>query len=105
MDDYIKAVTVSDIPPGSIKTVVLSGRKLSIANVDGEFFAIDDACSHAQCSLGTEGFIDGTVVTCGCHGATFDVTSGKVMSLPATTGIATYQTKVEGNNVFVKISP
>lgn len=105
MDDYIKAIAVRDIPPGSMKTVILSGRKLSIANLDGEFFAIDDTCSHAQCSLGTEGFIDGTVVTCGCHGATFDVRSGKVMSLPATTDIATYQTKVAGNDVFVKISP
>ncbi len=104
MDDYIKAVSVSDIPSGSMKTVILSGKKLSIANVDGEFFAIDDACSHAQCSLGTEGFIDGTVVTCGCHGATFDVRSGKVMSLPATTDVATYQTKVDGKDVFVKTS-
>lgn len=105
MDDFIKAVAASDIPSGNMKTVIISGKKLSIANVDGEFFAIDDTCSHAQCSLGTEGFIDGTVVTCGCHGATFDVTNGNVMSLPATTGIATYQTKVEGNDVFVKISP
>ena len=104
MDDYIKAVAVRDIPPGNMKTVIVFGKKLSIANVDGEFFVIDDTCSHAQCSLGTEGFIDGTVVTCGCHGATFDVTSGKVMSLPATVNIRTYQTKVEGNDVFVKLS-
>ena len=103
MDDYIKAVTVSTIPPGSMKTVVLSGRKLSIANVDGEFFAIDDTCSHAQCSLGTEGFIDGTVVTCGCHGATFEVTNGKVMSLPAVTDVASYPVKIDGGDILVKI--
>lgn len=103
MGDFIKACSITDLPSGSMKTVVVGGKKLVIANVDGEFFAIDDTCSHAQCSLGTEGFIDGNVVTCGCHGATFDVTSGKVMSLPATTDIATYQTKADGNNVLVKI--
>lgn len=103
MADYTKAVAVNELPLGSMKTVMVAGKKIAISHVDNEFFAIDDTCSHAQCSLGEEGFLDGTVVTCGCHGATFDVTSGKVMSLPATVDIATYQTKVVGNDVFVKI--
>lgn len=103
MADYIKAITVSDLPSGSMKTVIVAGKKIAVSHVDGEFFAIDDTCSHAKCSLGEEGFLDGNVVTCGCHGATFDVTNGKVMSLPATIDITTYQTKVEGNDVLVKV--
>lgn len=103
MADYTKAIAISDLPSGSMKTVMLAGKKIAVSHVDGEFFAIDDTCSHAQCSLGDEGFLDGNVVTCGCHGATFDVTSGKVLSLPATVDITTYQTKVEGNDVFVRV--
>ncbi len=103
MATFTKALGVSDLPPGSMKTVVVGGNKLAIANVDGDFFAIDDTCSHAQCSLGTEGFIDDNVVTCGCHGATFDVTSGKVMSLPAITDVASYPIKIVGGDILVKI--
>lgn len=103
MADYTKAVAVNELPSGNMKTVMVAGKKIAVSHVDDEFFAIADTCSHEQCSLGSEGFLDGNVVTCGCHGAQFDVTSGKVMSLPATTDIATYQTKVDGNDVFVKI--
>lgn len=103
MKNYIKALLIHEVPSGSMKTVVVGGKKLAIANVDGEFFAIDDTCSHAQCSLGTEGFIDDNVLTCGCHGATFDVTSGKVMSLPAITDVASYPVKINGEDVLVEI--
>ncbi len=103
MGNFVKALSVNNLPSGSMKTVVVGGRKLAIANVDGEFFAIDDTCSHEQCSLGSEGFLDGNVVTCGCHGAQFDVTSGKVLSLPVPTDVVSYPVKVEGNDVFIKI--
>lgn len=103
MADFIKALAVEDLPSGTKKTVSVGGKKIMIANVDGKYFAIDDLCSHAQCSLGIKGFLDGNTVICGCHGAQFDVTSGKVLSLPAPTDVASYETKVEGGDVWVKI--
>lgn|SRR3989344_3118621 len=103
MGTFTKAIRVSDVSPGTKKTVVVSGKKIAIANVDGEFFAIDDTCSHQQCSLGGEGFLDGGVIICGCHGAQFDVTDGKVLSLPAVSGVGSYQTKVEGEDILVSV--
>lgn len=103
MVQYIKALLVHDVPPGSMKTVRVGGKAVAIANVDGEVFAIDDICSHAQCSLGSEGFIDGNVVTCGCHGAQFDVTNGKVMSMPALTDVVSYPAKVVGQDVMIAL--
>ncbi len=103
MADFIKALTVNDIPSGSMKTVQVGGKKIALAHVDDEYFAIDDTCSHEQCSLGSEGFLDGNVVSCGCHGAQFDVTNGKVMSLPAPTDVGSYPVKVKGEDVLVQI--
>lgn len=100
---FVKAISVADISPGEKKTVFAGGHKLAVANIDGEFFAIDDACSHAQCSLGTEGFLDGNIVICGCHGAQFDMTNGKVLSLPAPIDVESYETKVENGFVWVQI--
>ena len=103
MGIFTKAIAVRDLSAGMKKTVMVAGKKLAIANVDGEFFAIDDACTHQECSLGTEGFLDGNVVICGCHGAQFDMTTGKVLSLPAPTDVTSYETKVENGDVLVNI--
>mgnify|MGYP001619987537 CR=1 FL=1 len=103
MATFTKAIAVDELSPGTKKTVMVGGKKIAIANVDGEFFAIDDTCTHEQCSLGTEGFLDGSVIICGCHGAQFDVTDGKVLSLPAPTDVGSYETKVENGEVFVNI--
>lgn len=103
MANFIKAASVRDIAVGTMKTVSLSGKRVAIANVDGEFFAVDDTCSHEQCSLGTEGMLDGSIIICGCHGAQFEVTTGKVLSLPAPTDISSYQVKIEGSDIYVAI--
>lgn len=101
---FVKATTVSDIPDGTMKTVVVQGKPLALSNVDGTFFAVDDICTHEHCSLGTEGFLDSSTITCGCHGAMYDATTGKVLSLPATQDLRSYDVKVEGADVFVKLS-
>ena len=103
MTQFIKAAAISDIPVGTKKTIMVAGKKLAIANVDGEFFAIDDTCTHQQCSLGTSGFLDGSAIVCSCHGAQFDVTTGEAMSLPATVDVTTYETRVEGTDVMVSV--
>lgn len=103
MGDSLVAAKITEIPNGSMKIVHLRGKTIAIANVDDHFFAIDDTCSHAQCSLGGEGFLDGSVVTCGCHGAQFDVTNGHVMSLPATENVASYPVRVKGTDILVEI--
>ncbi len=103
MGSFIKAAKVSDIPKGSMKPVAIGGKQITIANVDGEFFALDDNCTHENCSLSGEGFLDGNVVTCGCHGSQFDVTTGKVMSLPAPSNLLTYPTKVDGDDILLLV--
>lgn len=103
MSQSINVLTVSELPSGSMKTVTALGKRIAIANVGGQYFAVDDTCTHAQCSLGSEGFLDGSMVTCGCHGAQFDVASGKVMALPATTDLPVYEVTVEGDALMVHI--
>ena len=103
MSDVVKVAVTSEIPSGSMKTVVVRGKPIALVNVDGEFFAVADSCTHEQCSLGTEGFLDGSIVTCGCHGGQFEVTTGKVMSLPAPSDVSSHEVKVEGNDVLIKI--
>jgi nitrite reductase/ring-hydroxylating ferredoxin subunit len=103
MAKYTKALNKSDLVSGAKKTVNVAGKQLMIANIDGEFFAIDDACTHKGCSLGKEGMLNGSVVTCGCHGGQFDVTNGKVVAAPPSTDEAFYPVRVEGDDVMVLV--
>ncbi len=87
-----RAVTIAKphITPGELALVVVDGIRLAIGRADGRFYAIDDTCTHEQCSLSEEGTLEGTIVTCGCHGAQFDVTNGAVMAPPAPEPVKAY---------------
>jgi nitrite reductase/ring-hydroxylating ferredoxin subunit len=99
---YKQIAKVSDIPEGEIKTFEIDGKDISIANVNGEFFAIEDTCTHEQCSLG-DGELDEERVTCPCHGAQFNVKDGRVLALPAVEDVGTYMIKKEGEDILVEV--
>ena len=67
---------VSDFIPGKMHKVTIDGKDVLVVNIDGIYYAVNDTCTHAGASL-SEGSLDGTVVTCGWHGAKFDCKTGK----------------------------
>jgi 3-phenylpropionate/trans-cinnamate dioxygenase ferredoxin component len=101
-----RAVTVArttDIEPGELAAFDVAGARIAVANANGRFFAIDDTCTHEQCSLTEEGSLDGTVVTCACHGAQFDVTTGQVLAPPALEPLKSYPLRVEQGIIQIEI--
>jgi nitrite reductase/ring-hydroxylating ferredoxin subunit len=99
---WIKVAKTTEVSDRQIRSFSAGGRKIAIAHLGTEFFAIDDVCTHAQCSLG-EGSLIEQEVECPCHGSRFDVKSGAVRFLPATVPVATYPVKVEGEDILVEI--
>jgi len=102
MPEFRKIAHVSEIAPGEARAVEVDGEPIAIYNVNGEFFATCDTCSHEEASL-ADGWLDDDIITCPSHGAEFNVCTGEVLSLPATEPIATYPVRVEGDDVFVGI--
>jgi 3-phenylpropionate/trans-cinnamate dioxygenase ferredoxin subunit len=102
MSDFIKVAETSDIPAGRLKVVVVNNRRIALCNVDGQFFAIDDLCTHDGGPL-DQGELDGHVIECPRHGARFDVRTGKVLALPAVKALNTYPVEVEGNEIRVAL--
>jgi nitrite reductase/ring-hydroxylating ferredoxin subunit len=86
---------ISAIKAGTISAFDISGRRVSVANVDGTLFAFDDACTHRQCSL-AKGHLAGTTVTCACHGSQFDVRTGSVLRGPAAQPVRAYHVDRDG---------
>lgn len=89
------------IAAGEMRVVDVAGTKVNIASVGGQLHAFDDTCTHRACSL-AEGTLDGTTVTCHCHGSQFDVTSGEVLRGPAQQPVRSRLVSVEGDDLLVE---
>ena len=76
--------------------------RITLANVAGTIFAIDDTCTHRGCSLG-DGKLEGSTVQCACHGSRFDVTSGAVVRGPAENPVRSYPVTVANGEVQVDL--
>ncbi len=102
MSELIKAAETKDVPAGKAIAVDVQGVKVAIFNIDGSYYAVDDTCTHKGGPL-SEGELEGTVVTCPWHGATFDLCTGNHLGPPAPTGVTRREVKIEGGDVMVKV--
>jgi 3-phenylpropionate/trans-cinnamate dioxygenase ferredoxin subunit len=90
-----------DLKPGMAVRVTAGGVPVAVFNIEGEFFAIADTCSHEEASL-SEGYVDEDIVECPKHGAMFHIPTGEVRSLPATHSVAKFSTLVEDGELYVE---
>jgi len=129
---FIDTSDIKDVPSGKMKHVEVEENEILLANSDGKVYALCDRCSHANAphSMGT---LNGKVVTCPMHGARFDVTTGNKVGEPMaldpskfpgpipeslqkmfarsaeiaskikTYDQPTYETKIEGNRIKIKM--
>jgi nitrite reductase/ring-hydroxylating ferredoxin subunit len=89
------------IDSGEMRVFDVAGTKVNIASVGGQLHAFDDTCTHRACSL-AKGKLDGTIVTCPCHGSQFDVTTGKVLRGPAQQPVRSRLVQIEGESLLVE---
>lgn len=97
-----KEVSVSDMKDGSKKLVSIDGHQIALFCIEGDYYAIEDTCSHAEASL-SEGYLDGYEIECPLHGARFDVRNGDALSMPAFQGVKTYPVTKNGDTVYIEI--
>jgi nitrite reductase/ring-hydroxylating ferredoxin subunit len=128
----VDVADVNDVPAGKMKHIEVGENEILIANPDGRLYALCDRCSHMNAPL-SMGTLNGKVVTCPMHGARFDVTTGKKVAEPMAPDLSkfpepipeslqkmfahsaqigskiktydqpTYETKVKGNKVKVRM--
>jgi 3-phenylpropionate/trans-cinnamate dioxygenase ferredoxin subunit len=79
---------------------VVDGIEVLVCNVAGELYAVEDVCTHDGGALDAAE-LDGCRITCPRHGAQFDVTTGKALTLPAVSPLPTFAVRVDGDDVFV----
>jgi nitrite reductase/ring-hydroxylating ferredoxin subunit len=86
------------------KVVIIGDEEILIYRSINKFFAFKNECSHEKFSL-DDGIVneDRESITCIHHGAKFDMSSGRVLSFPATSAIKVFDIFVKDKKVYIKI--
>ena len=101
-DGWQKVASRAEVKPGEIYSTELDGTPIALIELEGTIFAISDTCTH-EFALLSEGFLEAEEIECPLHQARFDVRTGTCVAGPATQDLDTYEVKVEGGEVYVKM--
>ncbi len=96
-----RVARLSDLAPGSATRIEVSGSELLLCNVAGTVYCVEDVCTHDGAPL-DQGELEGKCIVCPRHGATFDVTTGDALTLPAVVPLMTFAVRIDGDDVFVE---
>jgi 3-phenylpropionate/trans-cinnamate dioxygenase ferredoxin subunit len=104
---WTRACAAAEVAEGAalateVKTPAGQVCPIAIVRTGGDFYAIRDVCSHAEIPL-SEGDIDETTIECWLHGSRFDLRTGRPTGLPATKPVPVYETRLDGDDVLVRI--
>jgi len=103
MPDSVKIASVSELPPGARKSVIVDETPALLLRIGDDFYCIEDICTHDGQPL-TDGPITDCQITCPRHGARFDLRTGRPTRMPATEPVRTFVVEVSGEDVLVRLA-
>lgn len=99
----MKIARRDELVAGRMKRIEVKGRRILLANVDGNYYAADDTCTHEDASL-SKGSLKGTIVRCPLHGSRFDLHTGAVLDDPAEQNLHTYPVRLDGDDILIELT-
>lgn len=99
---YVRAVPLSEVPPGKIVGVELEGKKVILTNFGGNVYAVSGVCTHEYYELAL-GFMIEERVVCALHLSQFDLRTGEVFNPPAVEPLQRFNVKVENDIIYVEV--
>ncbi len=102
MAEWIDVCSEEALKPGERKIVSTDAVEIAVFNLDGEFYAIEDVCTHDGGELAS-GRCEGDQIICPRHGARFCIRDGKALTPPAYEDIETFPVRIDGGIVQIDI--
>ncbi len=99
---FMTACHIHDLKPGQMKRINGVDGPILLANIDGDYFAVEDRCSHEEVSLYL-GCLRGEEIECSLHGGRFNMKTGQATKEPAEENLRTYCVQIVTEQVQVKI--
>jgi 3-phenylpropionate/trans-cinnamate dioxygenase ferredoxin subunit len=98
---FVRVARADEIRPGEKQITDVDGTLVVVVNLDGQFYALEDVCTHDGGPLG-EGELEDSQIVCPRHGAHFDIRTGAALTLPAFEPVPTYQVQVVDGDILVE---
>ena len=102
MPDLIKIATVDEVPVNGSMLVEVDDLRIALFNLNGEFYAIEDICTHDGGPLVEGEIINEHEVRCPRHGARFDIRTGAALSFPAFEPTIAYDVYIQGQDLLIE---
>ncbi|MGI8476737.1 MAG: non-heme iron oxygenase ferredoxin subunit [Thermomicrobiales bacterium] len=104
-ETYYAVGKTADLGPGELRYVEVGPKEepVCLINMGGEYFALDDCCTHQDASL-SDGEIQGDEIECPLHGGSFEIRTGQPTSFPVVVAAKTYKVRVEGDEIQIAIA-
>ena len=99
---YLKVARAAEVTEGRLMSVSTRFGRIALTRIGDEVLAFQDACTHDDAPL-DGGELEGEVIECPRHGARFNMRTGKCLRMPATEDIETYEVRLNGEDVEVKL--
>lgn len=100
-DNFVPSIQETELQNGSMKLVNVAGQEILLARIGDEVFGLSNRCPHMGCLL-SKGKLGNYVVTCPCHGWTFDVRNGQHTRISGKS-LMSYKCKIKDGKIFVEI--
>ncbi len=101
MADWLNIAAAADFPPDTFRTLDAEGTPIAVFNVDGNYYAIADCCTHEAETL-SDGPTEGLEITCPRHLARFSLVTGAALAPPAYEPVATFPVRIRNGMVQVR---
>jgi 3-phenylpropionate/trans-cinnamate dioxygenase ferredoxin subunit len=101
MTSWVTVARDGEIEPGGHRVVDVDGAHIAVFNLGGEYFAIEDVCTHDGGEL-AGGCVIGDEIECVRHGARFNIRTGEVTAPPAYEPVAKFPVRIENGVVQVR---
>jgi nitrite reductase/ring-hydroxylating ferredoxin subunit len=100
--NWKRVASAAEVAPGQVKRVFVAGIDVALCNLDGEFHAVDNICTHAYACL-SDGYFEGDELECPLHGGRFKIRTGEAGGGIVTEDLRRFAVRVDGDDVFVSV--
>src|SRR5215207_8570928 len=101
-EEFYTVAKVEEIAPGEMKYVEVGPDEepICLINLEGEFYALNDCCTHEEASL-SDGEIIGDEIECPLHGGAYEIRTGQPAAFPVVVPATMYDVKVEDGTILI----
>ncbi len=103
MSEFVRVCALSELSVGEIKAATVGFRDIVLARTEKSVFALANECTHDGAPI-ANGKLRGDSIMCTRHGARFDLATGQVAAPPAIVPLDSFEVRIVGDDILVKVN-